>query len=107
MGVRYSAHAVCGGSRTRPTAFTAGRGGLYLALSPERPVAPEENSMASAPAKAAFLGLGAIGRPMAARLARTMDLVVWNRTRSRAEEFARESRGLVAATPREAGTGAG
>jgi 3-hydroxyisobutyrate dehydrogenase len=62
--------------------------------------------MASAPAKAAFLGLGAIGRPMAAHLARTMDLVVWNRTRARAEEFACESAARVAATPREAGTGA-
>jgi len=63
--------------------------------------------MASAPAKAAFLGLGAIGRPMAAHLARTMDLVVWNRTRARAEAFAREARARVAATPREAATDAG
>jgi 3-hydroxyisobutyrate dehydrogenase len=62
--------------------------------------------MSGAPAKAAFLGLGAIGRPMAAHLARSMDLTVWNRTRARAEEFARTQRARVAATPREAALGA-
>ncbi len=35
-----------------------------------------------------FLGLGAIGRPMAAHLARSHELTVWNRTASRAVEFA-------------------
>jgi 3-hydroxyisobutyrate dehydrogenase len=55
---------------------------------------------------AAFLGLGAIGAPMAARLARGRALTVWNRTRSRAEEFARASGTRVAATPREAVAGA-
>jgi 3-hydroxyisobutyrate dehydrogenase len=55
---------------------------------------------------AAFLGLGAIGAPMAARLARGGTLTVWNRTRSRADEFARAQRTRVAATPREAATGA-
>jgi 3-hydroxyisobutyrate dehydrogenase len=55
---------------------------------------------------AAFLGLGAIGAPMAARLARGGALTVWNRTRSRAEEFARANGARIAATPREAAAGA-
>jgi 3-hydroxyisobutyrate dehydrogenase len=55
---------------------------------------------------AAFLGLGAIGAPMAARLARGGALAVWNRTRSRAEEFARTHGARCAPTPREAATGA-
>jgi 3-hydroxyisobutyrate dehydrogenase len=56
---------------------------------------------------AAFLGLGAIGAPMAARLARAARLTVWNRTAARAEEFATTHRALSAATPREAAEGAG
>lgn len=55
---------------------------------------------------AAFLGLGAIGAPMAARLAGTRPLTVWNRTRSRAEEFARVHGARSAATPAEAASGA-
>ena len=55
---------------------------------------------------AAFLGLGAIGAPMAARLARGARLTVWNRTHSRAEEFARAHGARCAATPREAAAGA-
>lgn len=35
----------------------------------------------------AFLGLGAIGRPMAARVAARYPLTVWNRTTARAEAF--------------------
>ncbi len=35
-----------------------------------------------------FLGLGAIGTPMAAHLARRGPLTVWNRTAARAAEFA-------------------
>ena len=54
----------------------------------------------------AFLGLGAIGRPMAARLAPAhapdLTLRVWNRTSAKAEEFAREHGARVAATPAEA-----
>ncbi|HEY6088388.1 MAG TPA: NAD(P)-dependent oxidoreductase [Gemmatimonadaceae bacterium] len=50
--------------------------------------------------KVAFLGLGDIGAPMAAHLARDpFDLVVWNRTASKAEAFAREHRARVGATP--------
>ena len=56
---------------------------------------------------AAFLGLGAIGAPMAARLAARGPLTVWNRTRARAEEFALAHRGVrIATTPREAAAGA-
>lgn len=51
----------------------------------------------------AFLGLGAIGRPMAARIAAAgLPLTVWNRTASRAEEFAREAGARQAATPADA-----
>lgn len=55
---------------------------------------------------AAFLGLGAIGAPMAARLARGSRLTVWNRTRARAEAFTRAHDVRSAATPREAAEGA-
>jgi 3-hydroxyisobutyrate dehydrogenase len=55
----------------------------------------------------AFLGLGAIGRPMAARIAAAgLPLTVWNRTASRAEEFAREHGARQAATPADAARGA-
>lgn len=51
----------------------------------------------------AFLGLGAIGRPMAARVATAnLPLRVWNRTSSRADEFAREFGVKTAATPADA-----
>lgn len=52
--------------------------------------------------RAAFLGLGAIGAPMAARLASRSQLAVWNRTRARADEFAARWGARAAATPREA-----
>jgi 3-hydroxyisobutyrate dehydrogenase len=55
----------------------------------------------------AFLGLGAIGRPMAGRIARTQhDLTVWNRTPETARAFALESSAREAASPAEAATGA-
>ena len=50
----------------------------------------------------AFLGLGAIGTPMAAHLAASHDLLVWNRTTERAHAFAAAHGARVAATPREA-----
>jgi len=56
--------------------------------------------------KAAFLGLGAIGRPMAVRLAARTQLTVWNRTRARADEVAARSGARAAAFPREAVEGA-
>jgi 3-hydroxyisobutyrate dehydrogenase len=52
--------------------------------------------------RVAFLGLGAIGSPMAAHLARRGPLTVWNRTGVRAVEFAAAHGGKAAATPREA-----
>jgi 3-hydroxyisobutyrate dehydrogenase len=53
--------------------------------------------------KVAFLGLGEIGSLMAAHLAREpFDLVVWNRTVSKAETFGREHKVRVAATPADA-----
>jgi 3-hydroxyisobutyrate dehydrogenase-like beta-hydroxyacid dehydrogenase len=49
----------------------------------------------------AFLGLGIMGRPMAANLVRAgFQVTVWNRTRQRAEELAAEHDGVrVAGTP--------
>lgn len=54
----------------------------------------------------AFLGLGAIGRPMAVRVASRFPLTVWNRTAARAAEVAAETGARAAATPREAVAGA-
>ncbi|HEU4828008.1 MAG TPA: NAD(P)-dependent oxidoreductase [Gemmatimonadales bacterium] len=56
--------------------------------------------------RVSFLGLGAIGRPMAARLAGPYELTVWNRSAERAQAFAREHRARVADSPREAAAGA-
>jgi 3-hydroxyisobutyrate dehydrogenase len=57
--------------------------------------------------KTAFLGLGAIGRPMATRVAAAkIPLTVWNRTALRAAEFAEKSGARHAATPAEAVRGA-
>jgi 3-hydroxyisobutyrate dehydrogenase-like beta-hydroxyacid dehydrogenase len=57
----------------------------------------------------ALLGLGLMGRPMALNVARAgHSLVVWNRTRARAEEVAAAAPGVrVAATPQEAVAQAG
>jgi 3-hydroxyisobutyrate dehydrogenase len=56
--------------------------------------------------RVAFLGLGAIGAPMAAHLAADpIELVVWNRTAARAEEFARRHGARAAATPADAARG--
>lgn len=55
----------------------------------------------------AFLGLGAIGRPMAARIAAAgLPLAVWNRTTDRAADFARDTGARHAATPADAARGA-
>ncbi|MGQ0703056.1 MAG: NAD(P)-dependent oxidoreductase [Gemmatimonadales bacterium] len=54
----------------------------------------------------AFLGLGAIGTPMAARLAARHELAVWNRTAAKAREFTAAHPARFAATPREAAAGA-
>ena len=54
--------------------------------------------------KIAFLGLGDIGAPMAHHIAGSKhDLVVWNRTGSKAESFAKEHKGVrAAASPADA-----
>ena len=50
--------------------------------------------------KVAFLGLGRMGRPMAANLVRKdHEVVVWNRTGSTADVFVSEHGGKAAATP--------
>ena len=56
--------------------------------------------------KVAFLGLGAIGAPMARHLAPRYTLSVWNRTTSRATEFAKETSSRVASSPADAVRGA-
>lgn len=54
-----------------------------------------------------FAGLGALGVPMAERLATAHDLVVWNRTSSRAEAFASRVAGVrVAESPSALAVGA-
>ncbi|PQO24161.1 oxidoreductase [Rhodobacteraceae bacterium WD3A24] len=58
-------------------------------------------------AKLAFLGLGVMGYPMAAHLARAgHEVTVYNRTRSKAEKWVSENGGAMAATPAEAARGA-
>jgi len=52
--------------------------------------------------RVAFLGLGAIGRPMAVRVAALHPTVVWNRTTERAAELARQTGAQLADTPRDA-----
>jgi 3-hydroxyisobutyrate dehydrogenase-like beta-hydroxyacid dehydrogenase len=55
------------------------------------------------PERVAFLGLGIMGAPMAGHLCRAgFDVIAWNRTAARAEEFAEASGARVAATPAEA-----
>lgn len=57
--------------------------------------------------RVAFLGLGIMGSRMAVNLARAgHELAVWNRTRSRAEQFAQEHGAAAADTPAEAAAGA-
>jgi 3-hydroxyisobutyrate dehydrogenase len=46
-----------------------------------------------------FIGLGAIGRPMAVHVAAAFPTVVWNRTDSRAQVFAKEHGASTAASP--------
>lgn len=55
----------------------------------------------------AFLGLGAIGTPMAKHLARAdLGLRVWNRTAARATAFAVEHKAIQSSSPAEAARGA-
>jgi len=53
--------------------------------------------------KVGFIGLGDIGEPIASHLAKEpFELTVWNRTSSKADEFARKYQARVAATPADA-----
>ena len=65
--------------------------------------------MAETETKVAFLGLGIMGAPMAANLARGgIEVVAWNRTRERAEELAAEHDSVtVADTAADAASQAG
>jgi 3-hydroxyisobutyrate dehydrogenase len=54
----------------------------------------------------AFLGLGAIGTPMAAHLAQRGPLFVWNRTGAKAEQFASTYRATAVETPSQAASAA-
>src|SRR5687767_6185692 len=57
--------------------------------------------------KVAFLGLGAIGYPMARRIAEAgFELAAWNRTISKAQDLARATGARAAATPADAAKGA-
>ena len=56
--------------------------------------------------KVAFLGLGAIGEPMAAHLAEPFELAVWNRTFEKATAFAARRKARVASSPADAARGA-
>ncbi len=47
-----------------------------------------------------FIGLGAIGRPMARHVAGRFDTTVWNRTAARAQEFAAATGARVAPSPK-------
>ena len=63
--------------------------------------------MAERPERVAFFGLGIMGGPMAANLARAgFDLSVWNRTSEKAERFASEHGARAAASPAAAAEGA-
>jgi 3-hydroxyisobutyrate dehydrogenase len=58
-------------------------------------------------AKLAFLGLGVMGAPMAGHLQKAgHDVTVYNRTASKAEDWARTHGGTAAATPAKAAAGA-
>lgn len=66
------------------------------------PSVPQTSAM-----KIAFIGLGVMGFPMAGHLERGgHDVVVWNRTARRASNWQQNFGGTVAASPREAATGA-
>lgn len=56
--------------------------------------------------KIAFLGLGALGAPIAGRLAAAYPTTVWNRTPARTDAFLAQHSATGAATPRAAASGA-
>lgn len=53
------------------------------------------------PDRVGFVGLGAIGTPMAAHVARAFDTTVWNRTGAKAAAFARAHGAAAAGSPAE------
>ena len=56
--------------------------------------------------KVAFLGLGVMGFPMAGHLAsKGYDIVVYNRSAAKSEEWLKQHKGSSASTPREASIG--
>ena len=62
--------------------------------------------MADRPDKVAFFGLGIMGGPMAANLARAgFDVSVWTHTQGKAERFAGEHGERAGATPAETARG--
>src|SRR3954451_2211825 len=64
--------------------------------------------MADRTERVAFLGLGIMGRPMAANLAKAgFELTVWNRTAEKAERFAEEDSAVAADSPADAAAHAG
>jgi len=73
----------------------------------EDEIAAHRTSPGAGAERIAFCGLGIMGGPMAANLARAgFELVVYTRTREKAEAFAAEHGARAAATPREAAEGA-
>jgi 3-hydroxyisobutyrate dehydrogenase len=56
--------------------------------------------------RVAFLGLGAIGAPMARHLSSRFELTVWNRTTVKAQTFAKSNKASVASNPADAARGA-
>jgi 3-hydroxyisobutyrate dehydrogenase-like beta-hydroxyacid dehydrogenase len=78
-----------------------------MAAEPENIAAHRAPSGAGARPQVAFCGLGIMGGPMAANLARAgYELSVYTRTREKADAFAAEHGARAAATPREAAEGA-
>src|SRR5262245_22467134 len=51
--------------------------------------------------KVGFIGLGAIGRPMAKHIAGRFEAMVWNRTPERAQSLSKETRAWAAQTAGE------
>ncbi len=62
--------------------------------------------LSSAAMKIGFIGLGAMGFPMARHLAKEHEVLVWNRTREKAERHAREHGSHLAADLRDTAEGA-
>ena len=60
-----------------------------------------EGVMTDSVGKVGFVGLGAIGRPMAVHVTKAFGSMVWNRTRSRAEEFSAAHGAAVAESAAE------